>query len=248
VDLDSDYVAAHTGIVAGPYVMLAVTDTGSGMDAATRARIFEPFFTTKEQGKGTGLGLATVFGIVTQSGGNIWAYSEPGEGTTIKVYLPRTNRSAAVANMVSEIRTRKGSETVLLVEDEEVVRVLVRTILERYGYHVLEAQSAGDAFLLCEEHKATIHVLLTDVVMPRMSGRKLAARLAPLRPSMKVLYMSGYTDDSVVRHGILESDVAFIQKPIMPETLARKLREVIEAQPGDARRRTSAHPPACLTD
>ena len=228
VMLDSPYTHDHFGVVQGPHVMLAVTDTGVGMDKETQARIFEPFFTTKELGKGTGLGLSTVFGIVQQSGGNVWVYSELGGGTTFKIYLPVAEGVETDFPEVGEPTTLTGTETVLLVEDQDEVRQVTHEILRRYGYHVIEARNAGEALLTCEQHPRTIHLLLTDVVMPQMSGRELAGRLGRIRHDMKVLYMSGYTDNAIVHHGILDSGIHYLQKPIVPETLARRVREVLD--------------------
>jgi two-component system, cell cycle sensor histidine kinase and response regulator CckA len=228
VDLDAEYGREHLGAKPGPYVMLAVTDTGHGMDDATRARIFEPFFTTKETGKGTGLGLSTVFGIVQQAGGSVWVYSELGTGTTFKLYFPRVESEADSLEPATSARVLRGTETVLLVEDQDNVRAIARAILKRAGYEVLVAHAAGDALVLCEQHQGKIDLLLTDVVMPQLSGIELAKRIAQTRPETKVLYMSGYTDDSVVRHGVLGGDMAFLQKPFTPESLAGRVRDVLD--------------------
>jgi PAS domain S-box-containing protein len=229
-DLDEAYAVSHRGTRPGRYVMLAVSDTGVGMSEQTQARIFEPFFTTKEPGKGTGLGLSTVYGIVKQSGGCIWVYSEPGRGATFKVYLPRVEAGAeGAAPPVAQAAPPRGSEVVLLVEDEEMLRGLIEESLATYGYDVLVARNGADALGVAEQHEGTIDLLLTDAVMPGMGGRELARQLTEARRGLKVLYMSGYTDDTVVRHGVLAAEVAFLQKPFTLDTLARKVRDVLDA-------------------
>jgi PAS domain S-box-containing protein len=229
VELSEEYAGRHLNVKPGPYVMLAVSDTGMGMDAETISRIFEPFFTTKEQGKGTGLGLATVYGIIKQSGGDIWVYSEVGQGTTFKIYLPLVTEAAETHNRVNTATPLRGWETILLVEDDEAVRMLVKRVLESYGYQVLVATSISEAIHLGQEYAGPIQLLLTDVVMPEISAPLLAERLAVFRPEMKVLYMSGYTDNVIVHRGVLDPGTALLQKPFSPEALARKVREVLDA-------------------
>ena len=206
------------------------------MDESTKAHAFEPFFTTKAPGRGTGLGLSTVFGIVRQSGGSVDIYSSPGKGTSAKVYLPRVDQTAAVETERRGVRALKGTETILIAEDDEMVRSLVKETLVRHGYTVLDAAGAVDAEKISEIYRGDIHLLITDVVMPKVNGRDLATRLAKRRPSLKVLYMSGYTDGAVVNNGILQKEVAFLQKPFTPTALGEKVREVLESCGGRTRR------------
>ena len=231
VYLDEAYAREHVSVVPGDYVMLAISDTGCGMSEETRRHIFEPFFTTKEQGKGTGLGLSMVYGIVRQSGGNIWVYSEVGRGTTFKVYFPRVTAHAEEHKRISgALDGPRGSETILLVEDAELVRNLARQVLETAGYRVLEAANAEAAIDLCEKINGDrIDLLLTDVVMPGMSGNEMSRILVAKQPGMPVLYMSGYTDEAIVQHGVLEAGINFLQKPFTPGALASKVREVLDA-------------------
>ena len=230
VELDDTYFRDRCVESApGHYVVLTVSDTGSGMDKETREHIFEPFFTTKEVGKGTGLGLSTVYGIAKQNNGFIWVYSEPEQGTTFKVYLPEAKKDADMEKKEqSSVDNLGGSETVLIVEDDDVLRKLAQRVLHSHGYRVLDAENGEDALRVSKEHEGPIHLLLTDVVMPRMGGKELAERLQPLYPQMKVIYMSGYTDNTIVHHGILAPELNFIQKPFTPEGLAHKMRKVLD--------------------
>jgi CheY-like chemotaxis protein len=230
VELDEEYARLRIGVRTGPHVLLAVSDTGSGMTSEVQARIFEPFFTTKENDKGTGLGLSMVFGIVKQADGHVGVYSEPGVGTSFKVYLPRVEEEASPAESRPERGTASGgAETVLLVEDEDAVRALTRIVLEGQGYFVLEASDGAEALAVAGRHEGPIHLLLADVVMPVMGGRQLAERLLASHHELKVLFQSGYTDDAVVRHGILHEKVHFLQKPYSPAALAAKVREVLDS-------------------
>ena len=233
VELDEAYARAHRPSLPGHYVMIAVTDTGMGMDRETQKHIFEPFFTTKEQGKGTGLGLATVYGIVKQSGGFIWVYSEPGVGSSFKIYFPSV-LGPMESLPVDRIEPGQlgGSETVLVAEDEQSLRLLIKETLERHGYKVLVASDGKEALRVSSRYDGPIHLLIADVVMPQMGGRQLARRLTRARPEIRVLYISGYTDDAIVHHGILDPNTAFLQKPFSPDSLARKVRTVLSQQLG----------------
>jgi len=234
VELGENYAAAHIEAEPGPHVMLAVSDTGSGMDPEILSHIFEPFFTTKEQGRGTGLGLSTVYGIVKQSGGNIWVYSEPGQGSTFKIYLPRAEKpidwSPTDRPSPQGTTTRRGDATILLVEDEPAVRRLATRILEGHGYQVLGAGSPEEAITLFDGHSTRIDLLLSDVILPGMSGRAMVEELSR-RPGAppKILYMSGYTQNAIVHEGRLEQGIAFLEKPFTPDGLLRKVQEVLDA-------------------
>jgi CheY-like chemotaxis protein len=229
-DFDEEYVRRHPLAKAGQYVMLAMSDTGIGMDADTQARIFEPFFTTKAKSKGTGLGLSTVYGIVKQSNGFIWVYSEPGKGTTFKIYLPRAEGEITPTATETALEQEfRGSETVLVAEDEVAVRALAGRILQDRGYNVIEAADGIEALCMAQEYGGEIHLILTDVVMPGMSGKELVSKIEAVRPGIKALYISGYTDDAIVRHGVLDPAVAFLQKPFTIDGFARKVREVIDS-------------------
>jgi signal transduction histidine kinase len=229
LDLDQNYAEEHAGVRPGSYVMLAVSDTGVGMDAETQSHIFEPFFTTKADGKGSGMGLATVYGIVQQSGGHIWVYSEPGQGSTFKLYLPRVEEVAEpAARTPSSAPTIRGTETILVAEDDRQVRDLAVAILKACGYLVLVLESALDAERVCQQHHGGIDLLLTDVVMREMSGPDLAQRVKKLRPNARILFMSGYTDAAIVHQGVLDPGIAFLPKPFTPSSLAGKVRHVLD--------------------
>jgi PAS domain S-box-containing protein len=232
VQIGEQDAAAHGGAAPGDYVQLAITDSGVGMDRDTMSHIFEPFFTTKEAGKGTGLGLSTVYGIISQSGGHVWALSEPGQGTIFKVLLPRVETRTAAPVTATERRGVSGWETILLVEDEPAVRALARRVLQRYGYHVLAAGSGEEALAIAEREPGDIHLVVTDVVMPGLSGREVAQHFAQTRPGSAVLFTSGYTPDDIMRHRVIAEGAPFLQKPFTPAVLAAKVREVLDGKAG----------------
>jgi len=233
VELDGAYADHHAEMPPGPYVLMAVSDTGVGMDGETRVRIFEPFFTTKDKGKGTGLGLSTVYGIVRQSNGFIWVYSEPGKGTTFKIYLPRIERQVDAAQVETEPEERfEGTETILVVEDDDTVRELVQRIFKEYGYSVIEARNGEEGLQVCAQRAGEIDLLLTDVVMPGMNGPELAAYVTGMKEGIKVLYMSGYADRAISRNGLVKDDIQFLQKPFTPDELLRKTRETLDEREG----------------
>jgi CheY-like chemotaxis protein len=228
-ELDASYINRHTAAVAGKYVMLAISDTGVGIDKEIQSKIFDPFFTTKASGKGTGLGLATVYGIVNQSGGYVWVYSEMGKGATFKIYLPLVEaKPEPIFLQPVAFQSPTGSETILVVEDDKLLREFICEVLGSSGYSVLAASNGNEALELVAQHKGAIHLLLTDVVMPGMSGRALSTQLLSAQPKLKVLYMSGYTENAIVHHGVLDRGVQLIQKPFTIGSLARKVREILE--------------------
>jgi PAS domain S-box-containing protein len=245
VELDAEYGAHHVGVKPGPYVLLAVTDTGCGMDEQTKRRLFEPFFTTKEKGKGTGLGLSTVYGIVKQSGGNIWVYSELGMGTTFKIYLPRElSTTATLTRLQTVLEPATGSETILVVEDEESLLKVARRALEAAGFKVLTACAGDEALLISARHEGIIHLLLTDMVMPRMSGKALAQALLKTRPLTKVLYMSGYADNAFVEPGVVDEGTHFIGKPFTAAEITQKVRNVLDCASNSIADQIDGTPPS----
>jgi CheY-like chemotaxis protein len=229
VELTEAYSRSHISVKPGKYVMLAISDTGIGMTEEIQRRIFEPFFSTKEVGQGTGLGLSMVYGIVKQSGGNIWVYSEPGRGTTFKIYLPVVMSEVSSPVKLVDRPNLNGNETILLVEDEDMVRKLAKNVLELFGYRILEAASGKEALEICEGAGCEIDLLLTDVVMPEMNGRELAVQLLACCPKIGILYMSGYTDNAIVHQGVIDEGAHFVQKPFQTDVLLRKVREVLDS-------------------